>query len=143
MAYRFLENEAVADVAFIASGKTMEGAFESAAAAVTETMVRNIEGIRPETTRKFRIKAKTPEILLLKFLEKLIFLKDRNRLVFWRIKTVITNKKGVWSLECKADGEEINTERHEFGVDVKAVTMHGLSIKHTGGKWTCKVVLDI
>ena len=51
MSYEYLEDMATADVAFRASGATLEELFQSAAKATTNVMVENLDSIRPETVR--------------------------------------------------------------------------------------------
>ena len=53
MPYKFLEDVAIADVAFVATGKTLEELFESSALAVTNTMVKNLKSIEHKIEKKF------------------------------------------------------------------------------------------
>jgi SHS2 domain-containing protein len=41
-------------------------------------------------------------------------------------------------------GEAIDRDRHDLANDVKAVTLHQLSVQRTsGGSWEARVVLDV
>ncbi|MDI6721003.1 MAG: archease [Candidatus Aenigmarchaeota archaeon] len=139
MSYEFLENITLADVAFEASGRTLEEMFSSAAEALTATMVKDIKTVKPKLKKKINFKAENVEKLLYAFLEELIFLKDSELLLFseYRLKANET------SLEGEISGEKLNMKKHELLVDVKAVTMHMFEVKHEKGTWKTRVVLDV
>jgi SHS2 domain-containing protein len=40
-------------------------------------------------------------------------------------------------------GETIDLDKHELDADVKAVTLHGLVVRHTGTQWQAEVTLDV
>ena len=82
MSYKYLEDVAVADVCFEASGKTLEELFESCGLATTNVMIKTLKKISPKQKRKISVSADTIENLLFKFLEEIIFLKDARQLVF-------------------------------------------------------------
>jgi SHS2 domain-containing protein len=78
--YKFLEDMAIADVAFEASGATLQELFESAALAVTGTMVKDVEKIRQKIKKPIGVSAENVEMLLFSFLQELIFYKDADLL---------------------------------------------------------------
>ena len=61
MPYKFIEDVAVADVAFEADGKTIEEMFESAALAVTNTMVKDLDSVKDKVKKDFMIKISETE----------------------------------------------------------------------------------
>jgi SHS2 domain-containing protein len=40
-------------------------------------------------------------------------------------------------------GERIDRQRHVLVADVKAVTLQGLRVEHTGARWEAQVTLDV
>ena len=144
MPYRFLEDIAIADMAFEAEGRTLSEVFESAALALTNTMVKNLEAISPKQAKEIIVNAPNAEMLLFNFLQELIYYKDTEQLLISKFDINITGTEdGGYFLKCKGLGEKLDTTKHESLVDVKAVTMHLFEVKPTAEGWTAKVILDI
>ena len=141
MSYKFLEDISLADVAFEASGKTLEELFESAALATTNVMIKDLKTIKPNIKKKIKLHASTVENLLHDFLQELVFLKDAKQLIFSKYKIKINEKK----LELTADisGEKLNPKTQTHMVDVKAVTWHQYEVRKTEKGWIARVILDI
>lgn len=141
MPFRFLEDIAIADVAFEASGKTLEHLFESCALATTQVMV-DLKTIGKEVSKEMTVKARDVDKLLRDFLDEIIFIKDSDLLVFSRFNVKI-KKNGVYELKANAYGEKLDMKKHKFGVDVKATTMHMFEVKEEKDGWKARVILDI
>lgn len=142
MPYKFLEKISLADVAFEASGKTLEEMLESAALAVTNTMIKDIKKIAYKTNKKVNVVSEDVERLTHDFLQELIFLKDAKKLLFSDFKIKIKYGDKL-ELSATMEGEKLNMEKHELLVDVKAVTWHKFSVRKSGNKWKAIVVLDV
>ena len=143
MSYKFLEGLTVADVAFEATGKTVEELFESAGLAVTNTMVKDLDSVKQKTKRKFKVEAENTEMLLYKFLQEIIFYKDSDMLLFNKFDFDFIPKKLGWELKVTAHGEKLDMNKHEMLVDVKAVTFHQYKVEETKNGWKAQVILDI
>ena len=144
MPYRFLEDIAIADMAFEAEGGTLSEVFQSAALAVTNTMVKNLEAILPRQAKEIAVTAADAEMLLFNFLQELIYYKDTEQLLLSKFEIEINStEEGRYFLKCRAFGEKLDTSRHESLVDVKAVTMHKFEVKPAPQGWRAKVILDI
>ena len=143
MPYKFLEDIAIADVAFEASGKNLEKLFESAGLAVTNTMVKDLKSVKQKVTKNIEVKSDTIEMLLFNFLQEIIFYKDAELLLFnkFDIKIVSENKK--WKLKAKTSGEKLNMKKHELLVDVKAVSLHNFKVEKNRLGWKADVILDV
>lgn len=141
MPFEILEDLATADVAFNATGKTIEEMLKSAALALTSIMVK-LETVTPKIKKEINIEEKNIETLFVKFLNELIYLKDADLLLFNKY-NVKVEKNGKYKLKVIAQGEKINMEKHTFGVDVKAVTYHMLEVKEDKHGWKARVILDI
>jgi SHS2 domain-containing protein len=141
--YRFVEDAPTADVGFIATGKTLEECFTAAAAATLAAMLGNPESLDREQRLPLSVVGDSKELALLKMLEEMIFYKDA-RSLFLRICDVRIETKGEsCRVEATLEGERIDPTRHELANDVKAVTMHRLSVRQTGDGWEASVVLDV
>jgi SHS2 domain-containing protein len=46
-------------------------------------------------------------------------------------------------LKASLAGEQLDDGRHQQRADVKAVTLHGFSVRKQDGEWKAKVLLDI
>ena len=124
--FKFLEDVSIADVAFEASGKTLEELFESSALATTSVMIKDLKTIKPKIKKKIKLKSNSLENLLHDFLQELIFLKDARTLVFSKYKIKVNEK----SLELTAEilGDKLDPKKQEHLVDVKAVTWHQFKV---------------
>lgn len=141
MSYRYLEEVAIADVAFEAEGRTLPEVFEACALALTEAMVE-LEGLSPVQSRQISLTAEDLETLLFRWLAELIYLKDSACLLFRRFE--ITIREGTeWQLEATVWGDQIDYEKMSLKADVKAPTYHLFFLKETPQGWKARVVLDI
>jgi SHS2 domain-containing protein len=143
MAYKFVEDTTVSDVAFEAEAPTVQELFASCGAALINTMIKNLADIKPRIKRVFSIETEDIEKLLFDFLEKLVFYKDTEQLVFNRFESDIRESSGNWNGIFSVYGDKLDPKRHEFLVDVKAVTMHMFEIEKTDKGWFARAVLDI
>lgn len=159
MPYKFLENLTLADVAFEARGKSLEQVFTAAAQALAATQIKSLRSIKPRVRKEIFVSSLELEELLFKFLDELVFLKDKDLLIFSkfnlrieRIKKIQKKvlRKGMkdkikihYHLNCVAYGEKLNQKKHDMLVDVKAITMHMFSVAKVPGGWMARVVLDV
>jgi SHS2 domain-containing protein len=143
MTYRFLEDIAIADVAFEASGKSREEMFIAAADALMNVMVADLATIRTVEKVDFRLDNDALDMLLFNFLGELIFYKDA-RLLLLRVTSVRFSRVDArFALKVEAYGELLDPARHPLMVDVKAVTLHRFKVEQTIDGWLAEVVLDI
>ena len=140
MGHRFLPDIALADVAFEATSDSVNGLFESCAAALTDIMV-DPRTVKPKVTRNFEFRADTLDWLLYDFLTELIVVKDVDSLLFSKYKVSVAPDGK--SLKATAAGEAIDRGRHKLRNDAKAVTMHMFGVTRAGKSWKAIVVLDI
>jgi SHS2 domain-containing protein len=140
--YRFREDVAIADVAFEAWGATLEELFVAAADATTSTMAE-AGTVGDRERRPIRLEEEQADLLLLRLLEEIIYLKDAAGLIV-RVPWVrIHRRDGRFVLEAEARGEPLDPLRHRLRADVKAVTLHRLRVEQTAEGWEAFVVLDV
>lgn len=143
MSYRYLEDVAIADVAFEAQGKTIEELFEFSGYALTNAMIKDLGRIEQKVVKAFEVEASDVEMLLFNFLQELIFYKDAERLLFNRFDLDIEQKDEKWHLGVKAYGEEIDREKHELLADAKAIALHNFKVEETAEGWKALVIVDV
>lgn len=143
MPYRFLEEIAIADVAFAASGKSREELFIAAADALMNVMVADLASIRAVEKVEISLENEALDMLLFNFLGELIFYKDA-RLLLLRVTSVRFSRiDALYVLNADAYGELLDPARHPLIVDVKAVTLHRFKVEKVEKGWQAEVVLDI
>jgi SHS2 domain-containing protein len=143
MLYRYVEDIATADVAFEAWGDTLEEMFVAAADATMNVMVSDLNAIARVELRTLQATAEELDMLLFELLQELIFYKDAERLLLRVPNVHIEAQSGQFALRAEAYGEEIDPEKHDLIVDIKAVTLHRFKVEQTPRGWEAFVILDI
>ena len=143
MPFFYLDDFVQADVAFRASGGTLEELFKSAWDATLSILVEDLESVRLYAVKAVDLRNREIDLLLYEFLELLVFYKDADSLLL-RVASLEIQKRGeVFTLMGKLSGEKIDFRHHRLGVDVKAVTMHKFEVVSEDGRWHATVVLDV
>jgi SHS2 domain-containing protein len=134
------ELDHTADVGVRAFGDTLEQLFTHAA----EGMFRIIAGertVRPLQERSVTVApvpaGEEPDRLLVRFLSELLFLCETERFLFGAFEVDLSGG-GVRAV-CR--GEEIGPDRSGLGMEIKAVTWHGLSLDLERGE--AQVIFDV
>ncbi len=143
MSYEFLEDIAIADIAFRAWGKDLEELFVAAGDATINAMIDNLDAIEPKEQRTFSLENDELDLLLFNFLQELIYYKDSEQLLLRARQVQFSEKNGQQQLSAVAQGEKLDPNRHQQRVDVKAVTLHRFQLEKTDDGWTAMVILDI
>lgn len=140
--YKFIEGLTVADTAFEAQGKNLDELFRNAALALFEVNV-DIKTVKKKSKKSFKIKSENLEELMFKFLDELIFLKDKFYMVFSDCKARVKNIKNEYIVDAEIYGDKIDPEKQKLRVDAKAVTMHMFEVKKYGNIYKARVIIDI
>lgn len=143
MPYAFLEDVATADIAFEATGRNLEELFTSAAQATTNVMIRDLKQICKKKMKQITVESEELDFLLFNFLQEIIYYKDAELLLFGEYNVKIVWEENLYRLQVDAYGEELEGQRHELVVDVKAVTMHQFEVRKVEEGWMARVLLDI
>jgi len=139
--YEFVEG-ATSDLAFVAHGPTLEAAFGAAAQALLAATVEDPDAVERRERRSVALEEPDLELLLLRFLNELVYLRDAEELLLHPDRISVTRDGGA-RLDCELAGERIDPGRHALAADVKAATAHGLSVASTPEGWTAAVTLDV
>lgn len=140
MAFEYLDH--VSDVCIRASGETLGDTFCEAARAMFNVMV-DIDQVRPQKRVKLRVSARTPNLLLVEWLGRLLSEKDLSGLIFSRFSARIAQRGEELVLEGSARGEAFDPSRHEPKTEVKGVTYAGLRVWEKDGLFIAQCVLDV
>lgn len=143
MPYKYLDDIATSDAAFLAWGTTLEEMVVAAADATMNVMVGDLDTIDSDQRRALHIEEDAVDMILFELLQELIFYKDAQRLLLRVPRVTIRREQRLYILDCEAFGEELDPEKHELIVDVKAVTLHRYRVEQTAGGWEAMVILDI
>jgi SHS2 domain-containing protein len=143
MPYRCIEDIATADVAFALWGESREELFRAAAEALMNEMVEDLAAVQSRETVEFSLHQGALDLLLMDFLNELIYLKDARQLLLRVDKLAIGGAPDGFTLQARCSGERIDPPRHHLLADVKAATLYRLRVERVEGRWKGTVVLDI
>ena len=139
--YKFLEDVAIADIAYEAYGKSLNELFENAALAIFE-LSADVKTVDAKEKVEFNLENEKLDNLLYDFLSEILFLKDSRYMVFKNVKVSIAEGK-INKLKAVLDGDSINPKKQKLENDIKAVTMHMFELKKEKEKWKATIVVDI
>ena len=139
--YRFLEDVAIADIAYEAYGKGLNELFENAAMAIFE-LSADLKTVDAKQKLEVNLENEKLDNLLYDFLSEILFLKDSEYVVFKKVKVAIEEGK-KYKLKAVLEGDTINPEKQHLENDIKAVTMHMFEVKKEKNNWKATVVVDI
>jgi SHS2 domain-containing protein len=141
MTFSFVEG-ATSDVSFEAGGETLEALFGATAEALLAVTLSNPADVASRERVPISLAEPDLELLLLRFLGELVFLRDARGLLL-RAGPLRIEHAGEARLSGELVGERIDRKRHRLEADVKAVTAHGLRVERAGGGWRASVTLDV
>ena len=141
MPYEFLDDGVTSDVTFHAWGRSLEELFCAAADATLNVMVRSVESVRPLETRSASVEADALDLLLMRFLDELVYRKDVEELLLRATEVDVDPARN--RVRAVLAGERIDPTRHELVADVKAVTLHDLRVERSATGWDAHVTLDV
>ena len=142
--YKFLEDIAIADIAYDAYGKNLNELFENSALAIFE-LSAEVNTIEPKKKLEIKLENKKLDNLLYDFLSEILFLKDSKYMVFKNVKVkIIENKKNKkYNLISTIEGDKINSKKQKLENDIKAITMHMFELKKVKNGYQARIVVDI
>ena len=140
--FRFLEEVALADIAFEAEGESLEEVFRGATQVLLESMA-NPATVSGGWERVIEQSNVDPSALLFDWLSEVVYWKDAAGVVFREARLTLTRDGDVWQLRARLIGALVDQQTQELHADVKAITKHLYEIKQTGGRWKVCVVLDV
>jgi SHS2 domain-containing protein len=143
MTFEIVEDLSRADIAFRVHGKDPVELFTAGAQALVSVMIKNSETILKKSEVNFTCKAADLDLLYYDFLSEFIYYKDSEKLLLLPERLEITRSGDGYHLSCTARGEVIDRSRHIFTIDIKAATMHNLSVTRDDPGYTATIVVDV
>lgn len=140
--FRFLDDVALADVAFDAEGDSVQALFAGATQALL-TALADPATVGSSWERKIeRRDADLPQ-LLFDWLSDIVYWKDAAGVVFHDAPLTVVREGEQWTLTARLIGDSVDRGGQELRSDVKGVTKHLYALHQTDGRWTARVVLDV
>lgn len=143
MPYEYLEDGVTSDVTFRAWGGDLDELFTAAADATANLMVRSLDSIEPRVTVPVTVNAEALDLLLMRFLDEMVFHKDAAGLLLRATAVHVASGDHGHTVQAELKGEAIDPSKHELAADVKAVTLHGLEVTRGTAGWHAHVTLDV
>jgi SHS2 domain-containing protein len=136
-------DDVTSDLSFVARGETLSAVFCAAAAALLAATVEEPELLGCVETRPLELAEPDLELLLLRFLNELVYLRDAEALLLRPQRLRIEQEAGEARLFAELVGERLDRARHRLTAEVKAATAHGLSVARADGGFRATVTLDV
>ena len=140
--FRFLEEIALADIAFEAEGESVEDVFRGATQALLESLANSVT-VSGGWERAIERTDVDLSALLFDWLSEVVYWKDAAGVVFREAPLSLMREGDVWLLRARLIGALVDQQTQELHADVKAITKHLYELKQTGGRWKARVVLDV
>jgi len=136
--------EHTADVQVRSWGPSLEEAFSQTAYSLMATITPDLKKITSEIEKKITIKAEDKEALLFDFLSEFLYIFDVDELVFSQIYvSKIEKVNDNYKLHATLKGEKFDLDKHEIGIEVKAITYSFMNIEEKRTSTIIDIVFDI
>jgi len=136
--------EHTADVQVRSWGPSLEEAFSQTAYSLMATITPDLKKITPKIEKKITIKAEDKEALLFDFLSEFLYIFDVDELVFSQIYVSKIEKfNDNYQLQATLKGEKFDLDKHEIGIEVKAITYSFMNIEEKRASTIIDIVFDI
>ena len=133
-----------ADVQVRSWGSSLEEAFSQTAYSLMATITPNLKKITPIVEREINVEAEDKEALLFDFLSEFLYIFDVDELVFNQICVHSIEKfNDNYKLRATLKGEKFDLDKHEIGIEVKAITYSFLNIEEKHESTIIDIVFDI
>jgi tRNA nucleotidyltransferase (CCA-adding enzyme) len=127
-----------ADIGLHGAGEDKAAAFEAIALALT-AVVTDPDKVLARKTVTLRCRAPSDEVLLVDWLNALIYEMAVRKMLFSRFEVTITNGE----LSARATGEAVDRSRHQPAVEVKGATYTSLAVEQADDQWIARCVVDV
>ncbi|MER3446769.1 MAG: hypothetical protein C4291_07970 [Candidatus Dadabacteria bacterium] len=137
MDYEILDH--TADICVRVYGRSLDDLLRNAARAMME-LITDREKVDPSQEIEFKARGETDEEILVHWLDEILFIHHVKKMVFRNFESHPVSKTEI---QGKAIGENIDMERHEIRLDIKAATYHNLKIERVDDRLKVDIVFDI
>lgn len=138
MARRIRILEHPADIGMEVRARTLNGLFEASAEGLVE-ILEAVPAEEPRRCLRLRLGARTPEELLVRFLNELLYEVESRGWCPRDISVRVARQGRSVSLAARIGVGRLRS----VGREVKAATYHGLAIRSSGGFRKCRIIFDL
>ncbi len=135
--YTYIDH--TADVGFKVFGRDLKTLFENAAEGFFE-IITDLNRVENIDEREVHVEATDQVALMVEWLSELNYLFLTERHVFSSFEVLQVSET---ELRAKIKGEPLDLDRHEIYTEIKAVTYHGLYVRHGDSGWEAQVIFDL
>jgi SHS2 domain-containing protein len=134
--YEYFEHQA--DIGIIGYGKTLEEAFVEGAKAMFQVMceIKNVKAIKEI---KVEVEGNDKETMFIEWLNALLSQKDIEDMFFSEFEVKVDGNKLIGL----AKGENMDLDRHQVKVEVKAATYAQLKVEEVDKGYKVQCVVDV
>ena len=140
--FQFLDDIAVADLAFEAEGDSVEELFRAATQALLETLADPLTVAIVWERRIVKAGEDLAE-LLFEWLSDIVYWKDAAGVVFHDAELSVVHEGATWKLEAVLHGAPVDQTTQTLRNDVKGITKHLYEVKQENARWCARVVVDV
>lgn len=128
-----------ADIGIIAYGTDMKQVFANAALGLFSLMA-DLDDLKETVQREVHLSAEDMEVLLVEWLNELIYICDVEHTIFKRFEI---DKLSNTEIKATCFGEKIRPGHHRLKREIKAATYHMLRINKEDSSYKVQVIFDI
>jgi SHS2 domain-containing protein len=140
--FLFLEDIALADIAFEAEGDSIEELFQGCTQALLEIMA-DPRTVAASWERRIVKTDAALDDLLVEWLSEIVYWKDAAGVVFHEAPLRLTHENGGWKVDATLIGAAVDQTVQTLRNDVKGITRHLYSLGQEGLVWKARVVVDV
>jgi len=128
-----------ADIGIVAYGADIKQVFANAALGLFNLMA-DLDNLKEDTKRQIELSAEDVEVLLVEWLNELIYISDVEHIIFKRFEI---NELSNTQLRAICFGEKIKSGQHKLKREIKAATYHMLRLNKENGSYKVQIIFDI
>jgi SHS2 domain-containing protein len=128
-----------ADIGIVAYGADIKQVFANAALGLFSLMA-DLDDLKEDVERKLELASEDAEILLVEWLNELIYIFDVEHIIFKRFEIIeLTGNR----ITARCFGGKIKPGQHQLKREIKAATYHMLRISKEDGGYRVQIIFDI
>jgi len=128
-----------ADIGIVAYGADIKQVFANAALGLFNLMA-DLGDFKEDVQRDVELSAEDIEILLVEWLNELIYIFDVEHIIFKRFEI---EELASTKIKARCFGEKMKPRKHKLKREIKAATYHMLRISKDDGSYKVQVIFDI
>jgi len=128
-----------ADIGIVVYGADIKQVFANAALGLFNLMA-DLDNLKENTKREIELSAEDVEVLLVEWLNELIYISEVEHIVFKRFEI---NELSNTKLKATCFGQKIKPGQHRLKREIKAATYHMLRLNKVDGGYKVQIIFDV